>query len=520
VVFIIAWASIVVALVVFAASGGVRGSDQYWYVTDVERLVTGSGPTTTSVFPVGLLGSESALPPPFIHNVLSVYMAAVPATVLGPFEGWIALNVASILATAGFIYLAAREAAPAWAAGLAALLYPLLPVTVWHAAQPLTEASIAVFAACTMFLVARAGSSFVGWLAVTASLGLLYLSRHSYLPLLLIVPFALLAARGIRASGNWRVALAAAAGLAVAAAIPILVREWLFGSESVQQSYGRLLHTAVPGQTDNMWFNFDLSPANIADALPLRAELILAKLQHVNEQFLVFPSVPLAVFYWTFNVLAILALIMLWRTRRDPQRRTIVAAALAPVAVHFATILLFQNQVRYTLAALPGLLVVLAIAIGSVSVPSRLQRQSVALAGAIAVTLAATVPAVVIGRTIRAEALAESVIQREADAMIDRHLDPDHCLILVNAETPQLFAYAARPRLVLHVLEDYSATELDRLRAVFPTQWLLAPLDSEAPSRLEAPNAPVARLTTTDNEWGLWALPPAGASAAGPCRRT
>jgi hypothetical protein len=113
---------VVVGLTAFAASGGVRGTDQFWYVADVETLVRDHANIGNTVFPVALLGPSPVMPPPFIHNILSMYVAAVPALVLGPFGGWLALNTVATLATASLIYLRQDRGG---SVGLATLCGPL-----------------------------------------------------------------------------------------------------------------------------------------------------------------------------------------------------------------------------------------------------------------------------------------------------------------------------------------------------------------------------------------------------------
>ena len=271
---IAAFGAVVVLLTVLAASGGVRGTDQYWYVSDVEMLVRDHANVGNTLFPVALLGSSPVLPPPFIHNVLSTYLAAVPALPLGPFGGWLALNLFATLATAALIYLAARTVAAPWASLLCAILYPLLPLTFWYSTQPLAEASTSVFAALSIYLLAVAGSRTVRWIALVAALGLLYLSRESYLPLLVAAPIGFLIVKLREEHRRMREALVPT-GLVVAIAMLFVVAgSFLFAADQVHFSYARMLNTAVPGSTTNMWFNFDLSAANLTDRLPFELGLL------------------------------------------------------------------------------------------------------------------------------------------------------------------------------------------------------------------------------------------------------
>ncbi len=504
---VVAIGVVAIVLTIVAAGGGIRGSDQYWYAADVDTIVRDHVLTTNTVFPVGLLGLDPRVPPPFIHNILSLYLAAVPAFLVGSFNGWLALNIAATIVTAVLIYLTARRYAARWAAVLCALAYPLLPITIWQTSQPLAEASISAFAALFVFLVAVARADARRWLAVVVAAGLLYVSRQSYLPILLLVPIGFLVARLRERTSSVGRAVVATAGLGVAVAAIVVAAQVAFGAESVHPSYARLLHTAVPGQTDNMWFNLDLSQANLTDRLPFDVGLLIPKLTgHLAEQLVAFDSVPAAVFYWTFNLLAIVAVVAAWRYRRTTRLRVVIAA-LAFVAIHVMTIALFQNQFRYTMPALPGLLVIFAMVLSDVPVLDRLiaPRPMVAL---VVMTLVALGPAVVLARQARSDGLASADVTAAAARLFQAALDPSDSMLIVYAQTPQILASAARPRMILYVADAYTRDEFRRLLDAFPARWILAPDGAAALGTLGIdPDSRVGTIDGMDGRWGLFRLP-------------
>lgn len=506
-IFLVGFVALIILLAWFAAAAGVRGTDQYWYLADTETLIRDHAVTTNVIFPVGLLGASGTLAPPFVHNVLSIYLAAIPALIGGSYAGWLVLNVIATLATAGLIYLAARTVASGWAALLCAVAYPLLPVTFWHMTQPLSEVSTAFFASLAIYLLAIAGTSAWRWLAVVGAVGLLYYSRESYLPLLLAVPLGFVVARAVEAPGGFRTALGPTLALVVAAVATAGLGRIAFGAVNVDFSYARLAQTAVPGATGNMWFNFDLSPANLADDLPFRLDLLPGKLiGHLAEQFVTFDSAPFAVFFWTFNLLTLVALVMLWRCRRRPRQARLIVAALAMVAIHLVTITLFQNQVRYTVPALPGLLVVLAIALSEVRALDRWIAPRPLMAAVLLVVVAA-LPLAGLAWFQRSDARAAAEIEKATRTMFERHVADDQTAMIVYASTPQLLGYAARPRPVLYTSPDYTAADYDRLLSAFPTHWLLAPTTLPGLDALPlASGTPVDTIETSGTEWGLYEL--------------
>jgi hypothetical protein len=527
---------VVVGLTLFAASGGVRGTDQFWYLADVDTLVHSHVIATNTVLPVGLLGTDPTLPPPFIHNILSVYLAAVPAFVVGAFGGWLTLNILATLGTSILVFAAARTVAGFWAALIAAVLYPVLPLTVWQTAQPLAEASTAFFAALTVWCVAVAGSSWRGWAAVAGAAGLLTLSRESYLPILILVPFGYAVARirsatapharadnlptersadGVPtpARARWPASacdvvrsLPSIVAVAVVAGGFWVASATLLGQENVHPSYTRLLHTAVPGQTDNMWFNFDLSPASLADRLSFDPGLLVTKLAgHIRDQLVAFDSVPAALFYWTFNILAGLAIVALWRGKRSAGLRLIVLA-LAFVGVHILTIALFQNQFRYTLPAIPSLLVVLAMLVSDIAWLDRRVAKRAVAAAAVLVVLAA-VPDGILARQARADGLTSTATASAADALFARVVPTSDRMVIVYTASPHVLAYAARPRLVVYVPTTYGRGEFDRVRQAFAPRWLLAPPDPVLLATFGVDSSSgVGAITASDTEWELYRL--------------
>jgi hypothetical protein len=442
--------------------------------------------------------------------VLGVYLAALPAVVFGALGGWLTLNLISTLASAALVYFAARRVAAPWAAALAGGLYPVLPLAFWQTAQPLTEASIALFAALLVYLATRVGHRLVEWFTLLAAVGLLALARESYLPLVFAVPIAYLALSRARGPVG-RSSIGGAAALTAGSLVVLGIGDQAFGQQNVRFSIARLLHTAVPGRTDNMWFNFDLSAANVEDRLPLALDLLIAKLpQRLAEQFVAFDNPMFGLSYWIFNGLAVLAIAMLWRRRHDARARWVVAAALGPVLVHFVTIALFQNQARYTLPAIPGLLIVLAMALSawrpdSPVLSTRLVGVGFATAAVAAVLAVASLGGQALG--IRADAHRYAAAEASVADLLDRYVGPSDGLVVEYSGAPHVVAHAARPRAILHVVPTYAADELDRLLDFFAAHWVLAPINSALVARLgvAAPASGVADVLGM--KWGLYRLP-------------
>jgi hypothetical protein len=158
------------------------------------------------------------------------------------------------------------------------------------------------------------------------------------------------------------------------------------------------------------------------------------------------------------------------------------------------------------LPATPGLLVVLAIALSEIRSLARLlaPRPTAIIVG---LTLVALLPIAGLAMSARSEGVTQGSAVRATKTLFDTNLRRGEPVMIVYAGT-QLFAYAARPRLVIYVPEDYSAADIQRLRDALPARWLLSdegsPLLRVLDLRSHPPAGEVAAFGTT---WGLYQLP-------------
>jgi 4-amino-4-deoxy-L-arabinose transferase-like glycosyltransferase len=493
-------------------AGGLRGTDQYWYAADAEALGRHFSLHSNNVFPATLFSPGAVLPPYFKHDILSVWLAAVPTFFVGPAWGWLLLNLAATAGTALLIGATARRVASSVAAQLCALAYIVMPLTLWQTAQPLAETAITFFAALALYFLAGAGRSLARWMLVTLALGGLYFSRQSYLPVLLLsTPAFLLLCLGPEPRA-WRRALWQGLVLGVTTIALYGLAHVMFSHENVSHSYMRLLYTNVPGMSDNMSMNFDMSSVNLHDTLHLDPNILLLKLAHnLEEQVFLFANPMEAFFYWSFNMLTLIALWMLWRCRRRPEERLLLLAALVPVGVHLLTIVLFQNQFRYLLPAFPGLLIALAIALTEWD-PLRRRLELRAVPVMAVVLLVSLLPNIALGALLHREMAVERQIRGQATALFDRYVPPDDRMIIAYHKGYLMFGYAARPRLVLFVDPTYDSATFGRLRERFTAGWLFAPAGSPFAAMLGAkPLAAAAPIEAFGTPWQLYSLPPAAA---------
>jgi hypothetical protein len=343
----IAFAFVVVAFCAFVlfASAGPRGSDQYWYIADVQTLADGRPRVTNDVFPVDLLATGQPQRARFIHDTLNLYLIWPLAKFLGSYRAWILANLLSSLACAALIahmafVVTARNAAFASLAGCAYLLYPL---SFWLACQPLVEATSAIFVVVALwaFIVLRHP---IKYFIIVAALGFSLWCRGSLLPLLGLA--ALLPLLEWRARRTFAVVMTVSM-LALAFAF-VVSTKFLFHS-SMPTSFKAVLLNGMPGGS-NMDFLF-------LPTLPFTWNSIVEKFaKNLAGQFWTQPA-ALQLFYLPFNLLALLVLALALKPQTPVELRRLCWIAAAFIAVHVMTILLHQNQARYILLSFPILIV-------------------------------------------------------------------------------------------------------------------------------------------------------------------
>jgi hypothetical protein len=481
-----------VSLVWFGASG-VRGEDQYWYVADVESLITGRGVQTNEVYPISVRHAPAALPRPFIHNVLNVYIAAIPAALVGPYAGWIVTNVIAGLLTAFLIYCTVTRYAQPSTAIVASLAYLFLPLTFWLTVQPLADATLAPLVALTVFIYATAGTTFWRWLSLAVVAGLLLLCRENFLLLMIAIPPAyLLSVRG------WSPAIVVgAAGLSAVGVLFWSLKESLFES-SVSFSYGQVLLNGTPG-LPIMTPYFDLSgEVQTLHGLFTKAvsSLYIQFLQLFDEVFLAF--------YAPFNLLLLTFFIP--RVKHAEFRRVFNAAAFY-VLLHIVTAIVMVNQFRYLMVATSPLLIAAGVTLGQTRW-WRAARISVAWT-AVVLVLAAS-PNVAMSWRSHYEGVHDREVRNSlanAFAMLPTAADVMVALDLSKGFREQFLGFVLRPRRVLYMSDRYSSDDYATLMKSVEPKWLICLRRSPVLDRL-APRVAreVRRLPAPLADWSLFSI--------------
>ena len=223
----------VFALHALRRARGVRGTDQYWYVSDVEMRHQTGRSITNHVLPRAThpWGSATpAAPPTWVHNVPVTYLACgVRRRITDSYRAWALTNtslVAGSAAVVGGLLLRRLTVTDAALVAGAVLAFPL---STWFSINALSEAalvSLSALSAGTVGLLDE-GHLYPGLLTATAVSAAMYLQRDNHAPQMLLCCSAALWLRRQRRLSLWQTAsVGAVAGAGVAmrqAALPSMV---------------------------------------------------------------------------------------------------------------------------------------------------------------------------------------------------------------------------------------------------------------------------------------------------------
>jgi hypothetical protein len=473
------WSYVLVALVftavvLYAARGGVRGTDQYWYVDEVDALAHGTA--FTYAYPVGLL-TTGRLPQQFVHHTLNHHVILPAVALFGAFGGWIAMGIAASLIVAILIAAVVRMLAGPIAALCAFTIFLFLPITIWQSSQPLVEATMVPYIAAALFIYVRGRDDTRQWVLLFVLALALFYCRTSFVPLLLIPPAAIFLSRHGKPTLR---SLALPTLLLAVAAVAFAARGDLL-PEQGGRSVARMLNNAVPGVTDNMHGMFTLGDE------PIEAWKLWRKATTNLRRQLIPDRLFEQLFFLPVNLLAAVALTAFWRGRKREMR--IAWFLIAFLAVHVMTIVLHQNQFRYTLLLVPA---ALAGAVVIVSRARPLPRTSWIAVGLVLVALTAVDfgIATYLGKDARVDARQMRDLRQAVEGVVPR----DDTVVAIGLRD-QLVAHALKPRNLLYLDPLGSGTTFRELVNMARGRWFIC--KPESPVLSEAETGPAIVIATS-----------------------
>ena len=172
---------------------GLRGTDQYWYISDLESLVDGYGKSNT-VFSGSLLRGYDGNS--FIHQTLILYLLTPLAKVFGAYNSWVIFNFTSMFFSSILIYKSMIKLnAGVIRAWIAFGIFLSNPITIFIIGEPLVEATQPMFISLILYFLVSIQSpleyqnerSIIKILAVVFFILLLDLIWPIYFPMVIII---------------------------------------------------------------------------------------------------------------------------------------------------------------------------------------------------------------------------------------------------------------------------------------------------------------------------------------------
>jgi len=498
-------AGAVFALLVLYATPANRGTDQFWYQSEVETLLA-KQPPLSNIFYAGVYWRTHPQPSDnyFTHFTLVHYLVLPLSRMLGAHRGWIVSGLLVTLLGAICIARVVRQYTQSERFAIGAFCFFLfLPLTLWQAGNMLQESFVASWVAVVLYLYSLAfRRPAASWaLGVAAALGVWV--HPLFKVLVLLLPLYL--AKRI----NNRSMLARIGPVAVAYGLGggcLLLQPALFPNVG-PQSLSAIIQASVPGGLPLAWYM-------AYDPEPLTFQFVTAKLL-VALGGQVSMSVQGLSIYWPFNLMAMASVLLLVRVRMK-EVRAVALLAILHLVLYGSIVVLHQNQQRYSLIATPPVMACAVIFLhrGAARISARWRRVG---GGAIVVVflgfLATDAAAVCKMRTSSVSATNDILVLQSWSAPIPQS---DRMLYIMTGGTfqYQLVGYAVYPRSIMVLVEEQIPDS--RTREVidsFQPKWLIA----RATCRLEQSLSMglVATELHRTNGWVLYRVAPAASSRPG-----
>lgn len=347
-------------------ASGYHGSDDYWYIEDVEALMRGDSATTHEVYPFSLIGTDDRFQEtqPFVHNLPVLRLWALAGRATGSaYAGVKLVNIISALLTGLFVFLGARRFTGTAGAMVAGVMVLYIPVSFASSGRVMAETFAATGVALAWCLALTLPRRMSAVIAAQVALILAALGRIWTLPMLLVIPLALLFDE--RRPPRARVLRAAVAAIAGASGYIVLAR--MLPSYMPRLDLATLLEIS---HGNNMRAYFRLEPL---PALPI-GETISALAGNawnsLRVQFAWTPEFPLP-HRLPANLAAVLSSAGWFAPGSDRFRRYALVGAIVAFGSYLGMTMLFQNFSRYAIPLMPVLVVGAAVAVDRFWVASR-----------------------------------------------------------------------------------------------------------------------------------------------------
>jgi|GEM_PF-1872668 len=437
----------IVALTVFLyGANGIRGTDQYWYLGDVEALISKQDPLTNIIYPAKLLREHGASPTPnyFMHNGPLLHFVAHVSENSDPYRTWILLNLISHLIVALVIFAICKAYTTVHIAVWLTSLYLLSPIAIWQSINMLQEQLYSGLFALSILWLAFPK---IKWLQVLSTIFLLIgICSHPIFFILGIFNAVAWCIKGILDRQHYKLVIGICLGV-----LYVLTKSFSnhYFPSSFQPDLSAIISGSVPGKSNMLWHYSD-TQAEINIAL-LWNKFVFA----VENHFLTMRNLPF--YLYTNMALLLLPVTILIGARKYPW--ILLFTLCISLGSYLAILVLMQIQPRYQQIVAVVSFVSIGFGIKELSGKFSSQKFNV-LFNISAMFLVVTTASVsmYLAHTAHKQSEAEAISMNMLDNNIEGLPLDARILILDSTKHELKLSYALKPRKVLAARTDFIDT--------------------------------------------------------------
>lgn len=367
--YILLLLSIIMLVAIVSSAHGVRGTDQYWYLADVDTLIQGGKPLSNLYFPRALIdGREDSNY--FIHNGPALYLSAMFGAWIGAFNGWLIVNLLCHFITAFCIYVAALRHTSRSVATASCFLYFISPIAVWQSVNMMQEHFFAALLAIIL-----AGYTYRDNRLANLSMHLtlvLSVAMHPLFTVLSVVYATVVLFNAIRIN-SYALLLQSIIFTAICAFI-YKIHPIVFPSTFQPDLYSSVAGS-IPRISNMVWHYSDTLPS-------IDAPLLIYKLNHALKMHVSQPY-----FYFYTNIALLCSAYLLARRQQSIGKMVYLLSLV--MALYAALSILMQSQPRYQQIFAPATFLLIALILYDIKnrVPSTIRNSSFTILASVSMSV-------------------------------------------------------------------------------------------------------------------------------------
>ena len=349
-------ASILAIALCIWGSNGVRGTDQYWYLSDTETLIKDQKPLSNITFPGTVIRNDrSGVKDNYIiHNGPLIHIHAIVGKHTGAYNSWILLNIALHIFIGLSIYLCTATLTSTRTASCVSALYLVSPIGLWQTVNLLQEqffAGLMAAIALTWLHKDKNSRALEFLLAGLLAFGVLC---HPIFFALALIYFAFRLIQSIRIYKNIQSTFL---WIGIACLFFLLKQQTeIWFPSNFQPDLNAIITGSIPDKSNMIWHFSDLDTGVTVELLKSK---VVAFFYH---HFLHPAQLP---FYLYTNLAMFLLIFTVYKTRLEHIRFLI--PAILVFGLYVAITVLMQTQARYQQIIASIVFITIGLAVAQIS---------------------------------------------------------------------------------------------------------------------------------------------------------